>query len=207
MPAALSAADQRLLLCLARAALEAFVRAEPRPTLDAAAMPPALLAPRACFVTLSYHGRLRGCLGGLVAAQPLYLEACQRARQVCEADDRFVPVEPVELPHLELEISVLSAPEPLRYRQPADLPRQLRPGVDGLILGTGRQQATFLPQVWARVPNPEHFVGLLCEKLGAPRDAWRRHRFEAARYTAESFCESDFPAEPGRDPPLPRRPD
>jgi AmmeMemoRadiSam system protein A len=201
--AALSAADKQRLLQLARAAVEAFVRGEPKPIIEAETLPPALLEPSACFVTLFYRGRLRGCLGGLEAEQPLYLEVCQRARQVCEADDRFLPVQPEELPYLEIEISVLSAPEPLPYERPTDLPRVLRPGVDGLILGAGRHRATFLPQVWERVPNPEQFVSLLCEKMGASPDAWRRHHFEAARYTAVSFYE----AEPGLDPPLPRRAD
>ena len=184
-----------------------FVRGLPRPPVDQAALTPALLCPASCFVTLFYHGRLRGCLGSLDAEQPLYREASLRARQVAEADDRFIPVAPGELPHIEIEISVLSAPEPLPYDRPADLPRLLRPGVDGLVLGHGRQRATFLPQVWERVPEPEHFVSLLCEKLGAPRDAWRYTRFEAARYTAQQFRESDFPLEPGLGQPLPFRPD
>jgi AmmeMemoRadiSam system protein A len=205
--AALSAPDKHLLLQLARAAVEAFVRGEPKPAIEAEALPPALLEPGACFVTLFYRGHLRGCLGSLEAEQPLYLEVCQRARQVCEADDRFVPVQPEELPHLEIEISVLTAPEPLPYDRPTDLPRVLRPGVDGLILGAGRQRATFLPQVWERVPDPEQFVSLLCEKMGAPPDAWRRHRFQAARYAAVSFCESEWPREPGLDPPFPGRAD
>jgi AmmeMemoRadiSam system protein A len=191
-PAALTAEDKRLLLGLARAALEAFVREAPRPAVAAEALPPALLAPASCFVTLFHKGRLRGCVGGLEAERPLYQEACQRACQAAEADDRFRPVEAAELIDIEVEISVLSALEPLAYAQPADLARLLRPGVDGVILGRGRQRATFLPQVWAHVPDPESFLGRLCEKLGAPRDAWRRTPLEAARYTVEVFCESDF---------------
>ena len=197
MRAALTAEDKRLLLWLARGALEAFVREAPRPTIEAERLPPALLARASCFVTLFHRGHLRGCLGGLEAERPLYQEACQRARQAAEADDRFLPVEVDELTDIDIEISVLSVLEPLECAQPADLAGLLRPGVDGVILRQGRQRATFLPQVWARVPDPEGFLGRLCEKLGVPPDAWRHTRFEAARYTVEVFCESDFIANTG----------
>ena len=199
--------EKRQLLRMARAALEAFVREAAKPRVEADELPAALRAPASCFVTLRRGGHLRGCVGGMEAERPLYQEACLRACQAAEVDDRFQPVAADELPEIEIEISVLSTPEPLAYDRPGDLPGRLRPGVDGLILGFGRRRVTFLPQVWATLPEPEEFVSRLCEKLGAPRDLWRRARPEAARYTVEHFCESDFPAETGVDHPVFRRPD
>ena len=81
---------------------------------------------------------------------------------------------------------------PLAYRDSAELTRLLRPGVDGVVLKHAFRQATFLPQVWERVPNVEDFLNLLCLKMDLPEDEWRKGRMEVHTYEAEKFSEREF---------------
>ncbi|HMN62604.1 MAG TPA: AMMECR1 domain-containing protein, partial [Anaerolinea sp.] len=83
----------------------------------------------------------------------------------------------------------LTTPQPLEYDTPEELLERLRPGVDGLILRDGRNRATFLPQVWEKVPRPEEFLGHLCLKMGAPANLWRKKKLEAEVYQVEEFHE------------------
>ncbi len=205
--APLTTTEKRLVLALARRALEAAVRETPLPAVAPDDLPAALTRPASCFVTLTCGGELRGCIGGLAAGQPLYHEVQQRAAQAACSDYRFAPIEAADLPRLEIEVSVLSEPQPLAYTSPADLVRQLRPGIDGVVLSQGWRRATFLPQVWAQVPEPERFLALLCEKLGARPDAWRRGRLEVHTYQVDHFCDAAWRAEPGIDPAVSLAPD
>jgi len=67
----------------------------------------------------------------------------------------------------------------------------LRPGVDGVILRRGVLRATFLPQVWEKVPDPVLFLDMLADKAGLPRQAWRSGEVQIQIYQVESFEESD----------------
>ena len=114
-------------------------------------------------------------------------------------------MQPDELPSIEIEISVLSVPAPLAYRTPEELLRRLRPQVDGVVLRHGLARATFLPQVWQNVPEPERFLALLCQKLGVPPDAWRREHLQVETYQVEEFREPEFEeARSGLDHPAER---
>jgi AmmeMemoRadiSam system protein A len=192
MTTPLSDSDKRELLRLAREAIDAAVREKPLPPTDTARLSPALLKQGTCFVTLTESGELRGCIGGLHALDPLYEDARQHAMQAALRDYRFPPVTPEEVPRLEIEVSVLTEPQPLNYDSPDDLPHRLRPEVDGVIISQGHRRATFLPQVWERVPDPELFLSMLCEKMGAPPDTWRRTKLEVQTYQVEKFTESEF---------------
>jgi hypothetical protein len=192
MTAPLSDADKRELLRLAREAIDAAAREKPHPPVDTARLSPALLRAGTCFVTLTESGELRGCIGGLHALDPLYEDVRQHAFQAALRDYRFPPVTPDEVPKLEIEVSVLTEPQPLDYGSPEDLLRVLRPEVDGVILSQGYRRATFLPQVWERVPDPETFLSMLCDKMGAPPDTWRRTKLDVQTYQVESFTEAEF---------------
>ena len=74
-------------------------------------------------------------------------------------DPRFPPVRPDELDQIEIEISRLTPPQNLEYRDAEDLVRQLRPNVDGVILRDGPRRATFLPQVWEKIPGQGRVPG------------------------------------------------
>lgn len=186
----LSAEERRFLLDQARQAVRAAAEGSPPPEVDPAVVPARLMQPGAAFVTLTEaDGDLRGCIGALEAYQPLLYDVRAHAAAAAVEDFRFDPVAPREVPGLRIEISVLTAPQPLDYVDPADLVRRLRPGVDGVILRDQGRRATFLPQVWEKLPRAEDFLGHLCRKMGAPADLWRHKHLEVLTYQVEEFHE------------------
>ncbi len=71
--------------------------------------------PAPVFVTLrTAEGELRGCIGSVVATtDSLAAEVVAESVAAATRDPRFTPVEPAEVPSLQIEISVLSPPEPV----------------------------------------------------------------------------------------------
>jgi AmmeMemoRadiSam system protein A len=186
----LSAEERTALLRLARQAVELAAAGKPGPALRLEDLADALRAPHATFVTLTSRGDLRGCIGALQASLPLAEDVVVHARAAATEDFRFYPVRPEETPSIEIEISILSDPAPLEYGDADDLIARLRPGIDGVILSSGPHRATFLPQVWEKVPQPHQFLDLLCEKAGLPRRAWRTGHLDVSTYQVESFQET-----------------
>ncbi len=181
--------EKRLLLRLARTALENGVRGENLPPLDPSTLTPALQAHGASFVTLTIDGQLRGCIGALEPYQPLAEDVQEHAVAAALHDPRFPPVTPAELPHIQIEISHLTRPRLLPYTDADDLLSKLNPGLDGVILRDGYLRATFLPQVWAQLPEKETFLSHLCRKMGAPPDLWRKKHLQVEIYRVEEFHE------------------
>jgi AmmeMemoRadiSam system protein A len=190
MDGSLSPELRQILLKLARQAVERAASGQRGPDVDLEHLPESLSAVRATFVTLTQRGDLRGCIGALQATMPLAQDVVEHARAAATEDFRFYPVRPDEVAALEIEISVLSEPAPLTYTQPDELLTRLRPGVDGVILVSGLQRATFLPQVWEKVSQPAMFLDLLSEKAGLPRRAWHTGHPDILTHQVESFHES-----------------
>lgn len=181
--------DQRkYLLGLARESARRAVLGE-KPPEPNGAVDPALRQERACFVTLTKGGELRGCIGCIFPQEPLYRAVIRLARSAAVEDFRFSPVAGDELKQVAIEISVLTVPQPLRYQGPEDLAAKLRPGVDGVVLRFSRGEATFLPQVWEQLPDRAEFLGHLSSKAGQPADAWRDSLAEVLTYQVEAFHE------------------
>lgn len=176
--------EQYQLLTTARATLEAVTQGIALPSLNLHDFSSALQAERACFVTLTYahSGELRGCTGTLVARSPLIWEVAYTTRQTALNDPRFYPVTPDEVSHLHIEISILTPMQPLPYTTPADLMAKLRPSVDGVTLQLNDHRATFLPQVWDRVPDPATFLSMLCDKMGVAPDTWQHIPLQVSTY-------------------------
>jgi hypothetical protein len=145
-----------------------------------------LMAMRACFVTLTLDGKLRGCIGSLQAHRPLILDVIGNAYRAAFGDHRFQPLTSAEHQRLHVEISVLSTPRPIPCTSEAELLRELRPDVDGLIIRDGKAGAVFLPQVWHGVPRAEQFLGQLRRKAGLAPNHWS-DSFRAFRFTTEGF--------------------
>ena len=181
--------EQQILLDIARRALEAAARGERLPHIDLAALPARLQQPGAAVGTLTRRGQLRGCIGALEPQQPLALDVRDHAAAAGMEDFRFPPVQPGELPEIEIEVSALTLPQEVEYDSPAELIGKLRPGVDGVTLIDGRRRATFLPQVWEKLPAPELFLAHLCEKMGAAADLWMRKKLRVQTYQVEEFHE------------------
>jgi AmmeMemoRadiSam system protein A len=144
--------------------------------------------PGAAFVTLTQAGELRGCIGSLEAWRPLRQDVRANAVAAAFDDPRFPPLGADELARTAIEVSVLSAPEPIAFTDRADLLRQLRPGVDGLILSAPGHRGTFLPQVWEQLPTPELFLEHLVRKAHLPPGYWSDD-VVVQRYTVAAFAE------------------
>jgi AmmeMemoRadiSam system protein A len=142
------------------------------------------------FVTLTKAGRLRGCIGSLEAKEPLQESIRHNAINAAFHDPRFKPLTAEELEAVNIEVSVLTPPQPLSYRDGDDLLETLTPGEDGLIIGKGMMQATFLPQVWQQLPDPQQFLTQLCLKAGLAADSWQQDKLKVETYRVQYFEET-----------------
>ncbi|WP_428775854.1 AmmeMemoRadiSam system protein A [Vibrio sp.] len=131
-----------------------------------------LLQPAACFVTLHYEGKLRGCIGSLEANEPLWLCACRNAYASAFEDSRFYPLTQDEWGGLSLNISILSPLTPIENKGELALKERLKSGEDGLLLEDDHHRAVFLPSVWETLTTPERFIEALKAKGGWPTGYW-----------------------------------
>ncbi len=185
----LTIAEQKVLLRLAREAMERGVRGEKLPPLEVTSLTPSLREEGSSFVTLTEHGQLRGCIGSLEPYQSLAEDVREHAVAAALQDPRFPPVEAAELNGIQIEVSRLTRPIPLKYEDADDLLAKLCPHVDGVILRDGFHRATFLPQVWEKIPDRVEFLENLCYKMGAKPDLWRRKHLDVLTYRVEEFHE------------------
>ncbi len=185
----LSDEERQTLLRLAREAIEYKVYGKPLPPLDVKSFTPALQENGASFVTLTIHADLRGCIGALEAYQPLVEDVREHAIAAAMQDPRFPPVAAGELSRIKIEVSRLTAPQVLAYSNGEDLLEKLQPHVHGVILRHGPRKATFLPQVWEKIPNTGDFLDQLCYKMGARPGLWREVKMQVQVYQVEEFHE------------------
>jgi len=185
----LSSEERSILLRLARQAITEIASGRATPPLDMSTLPATLQEWGASFVTLTRRDQLRGCIGTLEPHQPLALDVQEHACAAACSDFRFPPVRADELQEIQIEISRLSIPVDLNYASPQDLLTKLKPGVDGVTLIDGWQRATFLPQVWEKIPDPVDFLSHLCYKMGASPDLWREKKIKVQVYQVEEFHE------------------
>ena len=147
---------------------------------------PWLLRPAATFVTLTRDGQLRGCIGSLSATRALGQDVAANARAAAFDDPRFPKMTREEWPRCAVEVSLLSAPKPIRFADEADLLSQIRAGEDGLILECDGKRGTYLPQVWETLPEKRRFLEELAKKAGMAADT-RFARCKVWRYRATKF--------------------
>ncbi|MCK9372956.1 MAG: AmmeMemoRadiSam system protein A [Sulfuricurvum sp.] len=127
---------------------------------------PELSEKKATFVTLTLHGHLRGCIGSLIAHRPLLDDLISNAESAAFHDPRFPPLNSAEADAIQIEVSLLTDPQSVEYRDEDELKKIIRPGIDGVILRYGNHQATFLPQVWEELNDFETFFAHLGMKAG-----------------------------------------
>lgn len=188
-PPPIAAEERALLLELARQSIETYLREGRLPRVDGDYVPPRLAEPAACFVTLTKAGALRGCMGTLEPRWPLYRAVMENAAKAAFGDPRFPPVTLEELPALHIEISVLSPVQLLPARTAEEKLAALEPGRHGVILRARGLTATYLPQVWEKLPDKEQFLASLSCKAGLEPSAWRSPEAVLAVYEVESFEE------------------
>ena len=172
------AKDREALLKIARDAIEAHLsgtRACARVSSDLAARHASV------FVTVYCRHELRGCIGRIVVDRPLVeaIEDC--ARSAASADPRFPPISLVELPDLDVELSLLGPLEAIAAASEVEIGRH------GLVVERDGRRGLLLPQVatewnW----NAEMFLARTCQKAGLPFDAWK-HGAKIWRFEAEVF--------------------
>lgn len=185
-PGEYSAEERRWLLRLAHQSIRTAVTgtAPPQIALNPAQASPHLREARGAFTTLHENGELRGCIGYVIAVEPLDETIRKTARAAALEDPRFPPVTEAELAKLQLEISVLS---PMFEIAPEDVVV----GRHGLMVNYEGRRGLLLPQVapewgWDR----ETLLAQTCRKAGLPPDMWKRGaRLEA--FTAEVFGETE----------------
>jgi AmmeMemoRadiSam system protein A len=135
------------------------------------------------YLSRDGHEReLRGCVGYVLPACPVYRTVGETARAAAFDDNRFPPVTKEEAPQLEIELSILSRPQPIQ-------PEAIEVGRHGLLIAWHGRRGLLLPQVsvehgWDRVT----FLEQTCRKAGLPGDAWQKGASVAA-FTAEVFGE------------------
>ncbi|MCF8027041.1 MAG: AmmeMemoRadiSam system protein A [Desulfobacteraceae bacterium] len=162
---------------------------KPSTDLDAASRDTAFESRRGTFVTLKINDQLRGCIGNLLPDKPLISAVQDNAVNAAFQDPRFAPLSKQEFEKIQIEVSLLTEPKPLNYKDGRDLLDKLRPHVDGVILRKGPYSSTFLPQVWEQLPDKKTFLEQLCMKAGLPADAWQKGDIEVLTYQVRYFEE------------------
>jgi len=145
-----------------------------------------LAQPRGVFTSLHLHGQLRGCVGYVLPAGSIYRAVGETARAAAFEDNRFSPVTLAEAPHLEIELSILTPPQPIAAEA-------IEIGRHGLLISQGGRRGLLLPQVpvehhWDRVT----FLEQTCRKAGLPGDAWQNGAVIEA-FSAEVFGDDSIP--------------
>ena len=163
--------DRKRLLSLARRTMDFCLekRRIPEASELGVTISEAMRCPRAAFVTLKKDHILRGCIGDIFPQKPLYKSVIQNAIRACFSDRRFPQVSKDECKDITIEISALTAPEPVGS---AD---EIRIGIDGVVLNKNNRSAVFLPQVapeqgW----DLDQTLTQLTLKAQLPGDAWKQ---------------------------------
>jgi AmmeMemoRadiSam system protein A len=162
----------RLLLDLAVDGIRRALLTGRREAPDVASLPAALQAPGATFVTLRRDERLLGCIGTLVAYQPLAVDVVVHGCNAAFDDPRMPPIDVDDFCAMCVHVSVLGPLRRLDVGSHPETVAALRPGADGVLVESAGRRGTLLPSVWAQLPTSEQFVQALWRKAGLRPGAW-----------------------------------
>ncbi|MCD6367622.1 MAG: AmmeMemoRadiSam system protein A [Candidatus Aenigmarchaeota archaeon] len=177
------------LVKLARESIENFVRNGK--IVEPGEYPEILRERMGVFVTLEKYpsGELRGCIGLPYPEKPLIHGVIEAAISAAR-DPRFPPLRKEELDEVTVEVSVLTRPEKIEFKNPEKLLKKIVPKKDGLILKKGWNSGLFLPQVWEKIPDKIKFLEELSYKAGLwDPDAWKRSTIY--RFRVKAFKEKE----------------
>jgi AmmeMemoRadiSam system protein A len=180
----LSETDRRSLLELARhAVVEAVCLQKPAGTIPRRGI---FAETRGVFVTLHARGRLRGCIGVVEPVEPLGQAIARCAASAALHDPRFSPIRADEIPSLQIELSLLSPPEPIR-------PEDVEIGKHGLLILKGGNRGLLLPQVAVEHKlTREQFLEETCRKAGLSAKAWQEPGIQIYGFLSEVFSEDEI---------------
>jgi len=180
----------KFLVKLARRTIETYLREGKKP--PAPKVPQKLCDCCGVFVTLTKRGELRGCIGHPLPTTPLVEAVIDSAISSATRDPRFPPIKLEELPELEVEVSVLSKPEPIKVKNPREYPRSIVIGRDGLIVEWSGYAGLLLPQVpveWGW--DAEEYLSHACMKAGLMPDQWLSEGVRISKFSAQVFREEE----------------
>ncbi|MCL5030465.1 MAG: AmmeMemoRadiSam system protein A [Bacteroidetes bacterium] len=180
----LSEETKGILMLAARDSIQSLFSEKRPPVIDYTYYPDLLKQGFGVFVTIIVDNQLRGCIGYITSSMSLFDTVCDSAIQAASNDPRFFPIAEEELPHVNIEISVLS---PLMDITSYD---QIQIGQHGLVLEDEYYRAVLLPQV--AIENKydvEQFLTALCEKAGIQPYSWKTDNLNIKVFTASIFSE------------------
>jgi AmmeMemoRadiSam system radical SAM enzyme/AmmeMemoRadiSam system protein B/AmmeMemoRadiSam system protein A len=135
------------------------------------------------FVSLKRDGKLRSCCGSFGGSMPLQKTLHESAIRTATNDPRFPPVSSTEIPHLDMEVWLLFAPEHVLAVGEARI-SEIEIGKHGLQIIRGDKRGLLLPGVatdnnW----DSETFLDQVCVKANLPPTSWKEsdtilYRFE-----------------------------
>ncbi|MGQ4910900.1 MAG: TIGR00296 family protein [Candidatus Thorarchaeota archaeon] len=208
MSYAYSDADGEFLVRLARKTVDEYVTSGEKPPIPPDT-PERLKEESGVFVTLNSiigtRVSLRGCIGRPYPSQPLVEATIDSAVDAAVNDPRFPPVTPSELDSILVELSVLTPPVKIEYKDPKELLTRVKVGRDGLIAQRGLWRGLLLPQVpveWGW--DTREFLEHTCSKAGLSSDSWMDPKTEFMSFQAEIFGEKTPRGEIVRNPKHPR---
>ena len=164
-------------VALARKSLEQYILTREEITIPDS-LPEEMTHERAgIFVSIHEHGRLRGCIGTIQpATECIAREIISNAISASTRDPRFDPIEPDELPWLEIHVDVLGKPEKIRSMEELDVRRY------GVIVTKGFKRGLLLPDLDG-VDTVEQQVSIAKRKAGiSPKEDAEMERFEVIRH-------------------------
>jgi AmmeMemoRadiSam system protein B/AmmeMemoRadiSam system protein A len=138
----------------------------------------------ASFVTLKIRGNLRGCIGSIIAHQPLITDLVYNSRNAAFHDPRFLPLTAGEFENVKIGVSLLSQPKRIRFDSEQMLLSMITPGIDGVVIKDGIFQAVYLPGVWEQLPDKREFLASLKVKAGLSPVHFSKN-FEAFKFSSE----------------------
>lgn len=145
---------------------------------------------RGVFVTLTISGKLRGCIGFPYPYLPLADAIKQAAMAAALEDPRFPQVQAHELQDIELEVTVLTVPQPLTC-EPAERPAAVLVGKHGLIVQGMGTSGLLLPQVATEYGwDSTTFLDHTCAKAGLPGRCWTNKRVDVLLFEGQIFHEA-----------------
>lgn len=138
------------------------------------------------FVTIHYHGNLKGCIGNIIARTPLWKTVMNMAKEASTGDPRFPPVSAKELDDIDIEISALS---PLWKINDIE---EIKIGKHGILIKRGFYQGLLLPQVATESNfDRKSFLEHTCLKAGLDLNCYKDIDCEIYIFSATVFGESD----------------
>ncbi len=162
-------------------------------TIEFEDIPAELKDRRGVFVTLTINGKLRGCIGNIEPIDEIYKAVSRNAINAAFSDPRFPPLRKDELSDTSIEISILTLPEEFPFDTPQDLLDMCELEKPGLVIESGMNRATFLPQVWDEMDSAEEFLTNLCQKAGLPPFYWKDSEtyrdLKVAKYSVISIAD------------------